>query len=99
MSRKRGSTLSRVARSRHLPSRVAYGRSSFPSRSTTRVENERPSPSGAGPSDATQLIAMAQVEKSATQQTARLKRSRRHSVPSPLEGEGQGGGKSQTLNP
>ena len=64
---------SRVAGSRQRPSAVAKGRNRWPSRSTTRVENSRSSPSGAGrarrPSDA------ARRPRAGQSQRARRKRS------------------------
>src|SRR5215216_1866886 len=85
MSRKRGSTLSRVAGNRQRPSRVAYGRSSFPSRSTTRVENERPSPSGGGPREAIQHDVVMTTTRSVVDAIARLSlRSRRERSGHPL---------------
>src|SRR3954470_14541105 len=92
MSRKRGSTLSRVARSRHLPSCVAYGRSSFPSRSMTRVENKRPSPSGAGPRETIHRYVAANAQTKAVDTIAKVNLRPRHErmgLPLP-EGEKEG---------
>ena len=52
MSRKRGSTSSRVAGSRQRPSRRGVGAQQPAIAIDDQVESDSPSPSGAGPSDA-----------------------------------------------
>src|SRR5262249_49282814 len=77
--------------SRQRPSGVAYGRSRFPSRSTTSVEKASPSPTGVGPSATIHQAAAAASATVTIDRAARLKRNRRRKLGGlPLPGGGGG---------
>src|SRR5262245_13154572 len=73
-AKKRGSTSPTPTGRRQRPSTVGYGRSSFPSRSTTSVEYARSLPVGTGPSETIQPTAAAKMATTATNTIASTER-------------------------